>query len=346
MSFQLQNLVDSFAAPNLVELGENYFSYGISEAKKWRDLGDSEMSQIAKKITDGAPWDEAIYQFTASNKWVKNIALSPSRSLFLDLFDFTNVRHALDVGAGWGPLTLALSERAQNVIAVESTKERLDIIHAICKQTSRTNVGCLHGDIFNLPFQKDSFDFVLFCGVYEWLGNNGSTDDVKTLQEKALEIVFGLLRPRGRLVIAIENRLGLKYLLGERDDHSKERHLSYLPYHESEKRYAEERHLPLRSRTYDRREYETSLRQAGFSQVSFYLAFPDYKLPQLLAPANNLQALKKLVDNSLMPDEHDGCNGHPSENNEILKRIYRSLNNVEVVPDLTPSFIIVAEKNV
>lgn len=340
----LETLVDSHHLAHLQMLAPAYYVFGTRAAAKWRDISDEQMSKVAQRIHAGEPWEEVIHQQTQEKKWVHKIALSPSRSLFLDLLDYSGVRVALDLGAGWGQLSLGLATRVPQVVSVETTKERLDVIHAICAQEDKTNVSFLLGDVFDLPFREGSFDLVLLCGVYEWLGNNGTEDDVKMLQEAALKAVFHLLSPGGKVVIAIENRIGLKYLLGERDDHSKTRHISYLPYQEASAQYQHRYEQSFRARTYDQREYEASLAQTGFISPQFYLAFPDYKLPQVIIPSDQPELLRYVVENIPMPDEHDGSDGSRSFYNEVIKRVYRGINNVDVLQHLAPSFIIVAER--
>ena len=136
----------------------------------------------------------------------------------------------------------------------------------------------------------------------------------------------------------------MKYLLGEKDDHTGSRNICHLPFAEAEAAYQEEYHHPLRPRTYDMQEYERSLFEVGFTTVQFYLAFPDYKLPHLIVPADDARVADAIIDHFGTPREHDGNTGHLSEFAPALDRIYRSLGGLDVVKYLAPSFIILAKK--
>ena len=76
------------------------------------------------------------------------------------------------------------------------------------------------------------------------------------------------LRPDGCLIIAIENRLGLKYILGAHEDHYAQRHVGLANYANS-----------TGIRTYDYEQWQSLLARAGFSHNECLLPFPDYKIP-------------------------------------------------------------------
>ena len=60
------------------------------------------------------------------------------------------------------------------------------------------------------------FDYVLLIGVLEYAGKyTDGEDPYRTF----LENIRRYLKPDGRLLIAIENRLGLKYFSGAPEDH-------------------------------------------------------------------------------------------------------------------------------
>jgi len=81
-----------------------------------------------------------------------------------------------------------------------------------------------------------------------------------------------LLAPGGKLIVAIENKMGLKYWTGEVEDHSG------IPF-DSINDYA---YLGAekKARTFDRQELSNLLTEAGFAYNKFYYPLPDYKLPE------------------------------------------------------------------
>jgi hypothetical protein len=84
-------------------------------------------------------------------------------------------------------------------------------------------------------------------------------------------MVRKILAPQGRLVIAIENQLGLKYFCGSPEDHLSRQFVGL-----------EDLYPPGSVRTVGRAELAGLLRQAGFTSVTLQYPFPDYKLPRFV----------------------------------------------------------------
>lgn len=72
----------------------------------------------------------------------------------------------------------------------------------------------------------------------------------------------------GRLVIAIENKFGLKYWAGCREDHLGTYFTGIEGYHTGGV-----------ARTFTRRGLEEILHKTGISEYAFYYPYPDYKFP-------------------------------------------------------------------
>ena len=79
------------------------------------------------------------------------------------------------------------------------------------------------------------------------------------------------------MVIAIENKVGLKYFNGCGEDHVG------IPYFGVQDLYKAKT-----ARTFGRRELIALLSTSGLSQLRFYYPFPDYKLPSVILSENAL----------------------------------------------------------
>ena len=151
------------------------------------------------------------------------------------------------------------------------------------------------------------------------------------------------LSPGGSLVLGIENRLGLKYLLGCPDDHLGVSHIACLPAPLARRRWQESSGHRLQSFTYSLTELERMLRAAGFSQVEFFGAFPDYKLPEKIIPlADESRTLASWLASAAIPPEHNGYNGEPLDPGflELLTAQYRMLATAGLAHHFVPSFFV------
>jgi precorrin-6B methylase 2 len=162
---------------------------------------------------------------------------------------------ALEVGAGCGAITRWLGEHVGRVDAVEHSVERATVAAARCADLDNVSVFSTAPATLE---EVDAYDLVTMVGVLEYA-------DVDRLA--ALRAARAALHDDSLLVLAMENRLGLKYLNGALEDHSGKVYDSVHGYP-----------APGAAVTFSLRELELLVREAGFDHVDVLLPFPDYKL--------------------------------------------------------------------
>jgi len=113
----------------------------------------------------------------------------------------------------------------------------------------------------------EAYDVVVIMGVLEYVGH-GSPD--ASIYAGFLERAASLLRPGGTLVLGIENRLGVKYLVGAPEDHLGRAFETLEGYDEASV-----------ARTFSRRELEGLLLGCGLEVTTLGL-FPNYKLARTI----------------------------------------------------------------
>jgi len=168
----------------------------------------------------------------------------------------------LEIGAGCGAVTRYLGECGARVLALEGSVRRAAIARSRTRDLENVTVVADRFDGFSCDCR---FDVVTLIGVLEYapLFTAGNDPVVRMLDQ-----VRGLLKPGGRLVLAIENQLGLKYFAGAREDHKG------VPMFGIEDRY-DRRGV----QTFGRKKLAALLERAGFANRRFLVPFPDYKLP-------------------------------------------------------------------
>lgn len=311
------------------------------EGDHYRDAPAGELDGLIAEISSGRPWREAVSALYAeSNPWLHRIVTDPCRDLFFRMNPPPSGSLVLDVGAGWGQLSLPLAA-ANRVVALEPTPERLGFLRAAARQEGLDGrMGFLQADFQALEFGP-RFDLVCCVGVLEWVGRFGEGDP-RALQLDFLRRLRACLAPGGRLVVGIENRLGLKYLLGVPDDHTGLPGVSVLDREAAARRHLELTGRPLRVLTYSLSEYETLFAEAGLRAPRAWGAWPDYKLPSRVLPVG--PALESAVLSGPAVPEHNGYNGAPlaPELQEALASHYRSLARLGMAGAFAPSFYLEA----
>jgi hypothetical protein len=162
--------------------------------------------------------------------------------------------------------------------------------------------------------------------------------DPREVQIDFLRRARSLLAPNGRLVVGIENRLGLKYLLGAADDHIGIPGIAVYDAELASKKRLAQCGQPLRSFTYTRVELEQMFNAAGFRDLRFFAALPDYKLPQQIIPLDPPGLLDEYFLQDHFVPEHDGSNGRLLDIQDELRSHYRSVAQLGVSRFFTPSY--------
>jgi SAM-dependent methyltransferase len=104
----------------------------------------------------------------------------------------------LEVGCGTGQLGAFLSIGGRSVVGVDMTRASLELAGGFKQRHGLHNCNFLHGDLFDLPLQRESFDLVICKGVLM------ATADPRG----GLHAICKLLRPGGYLIIGLYNRFG------------------------------------------------------------------------------------------------------------------------------------------
>jgi SAM-dependent methyltransferase len=205
--------------------------------------------------------------------WPSRYHLSPDRANLLRHLPWRAGDRVLEIGAGCGAITRFLGETGAQVLAVEGSTRRARTCRLRCAELSNVQVAC--SDIMRLQAQP-RFDVVTLIGVLEYAAVyvGGATPFLDLLRHAC-----GFLVPGGRLLIAIENRLGLKYFAGCREDHLNQVFAGI-----------EDHYTNTSVRTFGRRELQSLLHDAGFAHTRFDYPYPDYKLPRVMLSEAAVQA--------------------------------------------------------
>jgi SAM-dependent methyltransferase len=207
--------------------------------------------------------DEKIAEVLNNNpSWPMLYHLSPVRENLLSWYEFKKNASLLEIGAGCGALTGLFCEKLDKVVAVELTKLRSDIISHRYKD--KKNLTVVTGNLNDLKID-DKFDYATLIGVLEYAGRY-------TKSEKPfvdfLKKTRSLLKKDGILILAIENKFGLKYWAGVKEDHTGR-------LFDSIENYPNGKGV----QTFGKEEIKIIFIEAGFEKFDFYYPMPDYKLP-------------------------------------------------------------------
>ena len=325
-------------APVALPLGETWCLPPLGGT--YRDTPVTELTEIIRDVSAGQPWRDAVRtRYAQKNPWLHRIVTSSSRDLFFRLHPPAHGSRILDIGAGWGQLSLSLAHMGAEVTALEPTPERLDFIKTAALQEGIADkCHFLQTDFFRIEFET-RFDLALCIGVLEWVPKFREGNP-RELQIDFLRRIRQLLNPGAKLVVGIENRVGLKYLLGAPDDHIALPYITVFDQPLATRKMAEKHGQNLRCFTLSRSEISEFLQAAGFTAVEYYAALPDYKLPEVIIPLGPL--VDEYFQQSHHIPEHSGSNGALLPFQEELRSHYKTFSHLGVSSQFVPSFFCVA----
>ncbi len=188
--------------------------------------------------------------------------LSKERENILNWYPFKEDASLLEVGAGCGAITGMLATRVRKVVATDISKKRTLINYYRNENTS--NIEYYIGNFNEMQF-GEKFDYIILNGVFEY-----AMSFTKTAHpyKDFLKYVMMFLKENGKILIAIENRLGLKYFSGAPEDHTGMPFLGLNNYEGNED-----------VRTFSKSEWLELLEEVGIKNYRFYYPYPDYKFP-------------------------------------------------------------------
>ena len=200
-------------------------------------------------------------------KWPLLYHFSHIRENIVSWLPITRNDHVLEIGSGCGAVTGALARKAGQVTCVDLSKRR-SLVNAY-RNKDFDNINILVGNFQDIEKNlTETYDYITRIGVFEYSEGYIGTENPYV---DMLKIIAAHLKPQGKIIIAIENKLGLKYWAGCTEDHTG-------LYFEGLEGYPRSKGV----RTFTRRELEKIFQDAGLGNGEFYYPYPDYKFPMAI----------------------------------------------------------------
>ncbi len=230
--------------------GEDLYSDGEIEKKLLELVKEHPEEELDRIICEEADWAVLYHLSHIRQNIVGGISLKPDADV-------------LEIGSGCGAVTGALSRQARSVTCVDLSLQRSRINAS--RNQKRDNIEILVGNFQDIEKSLGTYDCITLIGVFEYGASYIKAADPYV---EFLRIIKNHLAPDGKIVMAIENRFGMKYFAGCQEDH-------FGRYFEGIEGYTTTKGV----KTFSRKELERMCAEAGFKNVNFYYPYPDYKLP-------------------------------------------------------------------
>ena len=231
--------------------GEDLYSDGPIEDEMLEIAQSYSRNEYNKMIADKKNWAILYHYSHIRENIFSGISISQTDSV-------------LEIGAGCGAVTGALARTAGKVKCVDLSMKR-SLVNAY-RHREYENLEIVVGNFKDIEKSlEEKFDVITLIGVFEYaVSYTGGTNPY----EEFLGIIKKHLKEEGRIIIAIENKFGLKYFAGAQEDHTGR-------YFEGIEGYKNTAY----ARTFSHVELKKIFKNVDFDKWKFYYPYPDYKFP-------------------------------------------------------------------
>lgn len=307
----------------------------------------SDQSESPFRYSDGEEFEEKIRQIIADADdrslfsvplrkaiwdWRSACHLSPVRAnIMRPLEGMARGRRVLELGSGCGPITRYLGEVGAEVVALEASGHRAGVTRLRTQDLANVQVVCERIESFTAA-QK--FHMVTMIGVLQYarLFSNGGPEAERVLVRNAAR----QLTDDGVLVIAIQNKLGLKYFSGHPEPNVA------IRYYGIENRYGPDSII-----RFGQDELKALLASEGLAHHLFLYPFPDYHMPTTVLHESAARPESALASATLMACSTAGSRIHPdwTQPSFSLERAWHAVHSSGATPYLANAFLVIASRN-
>ena len=250
----------------------------------WGETGVTEQAtlELVRRSAD-RNWREVIHEMPPLMKHYQSIC-DTHRADWCDLLNLGKESTVLDLGAGMGAISQALSTRYDHVYSVEPVNARLQFLRLRIAQEGCKGISLIRAGIDALPFQENMFDLIVLSGVLEWLPFARKQDNPREAQLYYLGLLKKLLKPGGVIYVGIENRYTYDLLIGAADPHIDVKGVTVAPRWMADiicKRRIGDRYRPY---LYSNRGYAKLMAEAGYRECRVLSALPSYYNAKKIRP--------------------------------------------------------------
>ena len=226
-------------------------------------------------------------------EWEFLYNLSPARENVISWLPILSDSKVLEINAECGAITGLLCSKAKFVQAIDPSEKKCLINECRNKQHENLKVTTADPRSF-LESSSEKHDLITIVGK-------------NSIDSELLKSLRSAITPNGYIVITAENRLGLKYLSGYKDN-------------EIDK--------------YTKNELESIIRDAGFTEYEFYYPYPDVTFTNSVYSDSRLPSKDELMDNIRNFDKERLIFWDES-------LVYNDLITEEIYPEFSNSFLVI-----
>lgn len=194
---------------------------------------------------------------------------SKLRENLINWYPFGNNSSVLVASSGAGALIPYLCQHTAKVTVLEADRDNCHIIKRRCRNFQ--NVTVIQGDFMSYEL-KENYDYILAIDYIAKSLRESNEGFLREFLSKGARI----LKQKGKLLLAVHNALGLRYLNGAFCESEAPRLFDCVK----------------RPDYFTKADLEHTFQKAGLKHYRFYYPFPDYAFPRSIYTDASIQSLR------------------------------------------------------
>lgn len=188
--------------------------------------------------------------------------LSHLRHDLFNWYPFEEEANLLEIGSSYGQLTELFTKKVSRVVSIEDSESKAEII------SKRAEDAQIIISDFNEIDIDEKFDYIILCNIFEYAK---SFQDSENPYEDYLKYLRNFLKEDGVILLALSNRLGLKYFAGFKEEHTNQYFTGIDGYVDVD--FVE---------TFSKTELESIIQSSGFNNYKFFYPYPNHEFPVII----------------------------------------------------------------
>ena len=186
---------------------------------------------------------------------------SEMRANVIKWYPFEENKKILEIGANYGEITEELARKNLNITAIETSNEKIECLQKRLEDVLNLRL-ILCTNLKELELEE-KYDYITLIGIAEYAEKLGFIN-----LKEMLEWAYGKLNENGKIILAIDNKFGVKYLAGSTRSNRETPFANYIE--NKNKDY----------KLYGKTELEEILKE--FNNSKFYYPVPNYTLAHMI----------------------------------------------------------------
>lgn len=194
---------------------------------------------------------------------------SEMRTNIIKWYPFEPNKRILEVGANYGEITYELSKKCRELTVIEFSEKKINCI--VKRLENQENLKCILCTNLKETKIDEKYDYITLIGISEYAEKIG----FKNLEDM-LKWAQSHLTEDGKIILAIDNKFGVKFLAGSTRNKNEEKFANYRE------------HINTDYKLYGKEELKKILKNIEGTNYKFYYPVPNYRLTHLIYTDNYL----------------------------------------------------------